>query len=111
MQSGRAGEEGSRGERYYQQHTLYFVPYVMCHEVAFVFLPTAVVAGSGASVSQHSSLGRGGRRWKRDVLEGQQAGGPGLLAVFSEPYAHCCDEGGPLATTVFGQEERHVTLW
>lgn len=28
MQSGRAGEEGPGGQGDYQQHTLYFVPYV-----------------------------------------------------------------------------------
>lgn len=59
-------------------------------------------------------------RWKNGGLplgersvEGQQVGGPGLLAApfFPEPYAHCCDEGGPLATTIFGQEEGHITLW
>lgn len=47
------------------------------------------------------------------MLEGQQAGGPVPLAarLFPEPDAHCRDEGSPLAATVFGQEEGHVTFW
>ena len=47
---------------------------------------------------------QGGRCLKREVLEGQQAGGPGLLAArfLPEPNAHCRDEGGSLAATIFG---------
>lgn len=81
MQGGRAGEEGSGGQGDYQQHTLYFVPYVTRHYLASVFLPAVVLAGFGAGVSQHSSLGRtGGRCLKREVLEGQQAGGSRTLS-------------------------------
>lgn len=40
-------------------------------------------------------------------------GGPVPLAArfFPEPDTHGRDERSPLATTVFGQEEGHVTLW
>lgn len=41
-------------------------------------------------------------------------GGSRLLGVrrlSSEPHAHGCDEGGPLAAAVFRQEEGHGTLW
>lgn len=41
-------------------------------------------------------------------------GGSQLLGVrrlSSEPHAHGCDEGGPLAAAVFRQEEGHGTLW
>lgn len=78
------------------------------------------VAGSGVCVSQHSALeererGRVGVAAFKEklVLEGQWAGGPGLLAArsFSEPNAHCRDEGSPLATTIFRQEEGHITFW
>lgn len=62
--------------------------------------------------AQLAGRDRGGRP-KRDVPEGQQAGGLRPLAArfFPEPDAHCRDEGSPLAAPVFRQEERHVTFW
>lgn len=87
----------------------------MCHELAFVFLPRCGSGGLVLASPSTALAGRmgWGRRLQKEVLEGQQAGGPGLLAAyfFSEPYAHCRDEGSPLATTVFRQQKGHITLW
>lgn len=73
--------------------------------VGFYLPPRGGGAGPVAGVSRHSSLGRtGGRCLKREVLEGQQARGLGLLAArfVPEPNTHCRDEGGSLAAPIFG---------
>lgn len=108
MQSGGAGEEGPGGERYYQQHTLGSVPYVGRQQQAC--LPPLWQWLAPPSTARWEN---GDRRLEREVSTGRAAGwGPGLLAArFSpEPDAHCRDEGSPLTTAVFGQEEGHVTL-
>lgn len=47
-------------------------------------------------------------------VAGWGLGGSWLLggrSLSSEPHAHSCDKGSPLATAVFRQEEGHGTLW
>lgn len=78
-----------------------------------------VGAGAG-SPSGACWVEHGGGVWS-SVLErsagrvaGWGLGGSWLLGVrrvSSEPHAHSCDKGGPLAAAVFRQEEGHGTLW
>lgn len=109
---GRGGGPG--GERYYQQHTPILYPTVGAR--GRLLLSSHCGSGGLWCWRLPAPLaGRlGGRRLEREVSVGRAAGwGPGLLAArfVPEPDAHGRDEGSPLATAIFRQEEGHVTLW
>lgn len=116
LKSNHAEWQGRRGVQVkdYQQHTLYVEPYIIHHQSDSLFLPAAVwrALAPGVSPAWLAGRNRGCRFW-REVLEGLWAGAPALLAArfSSEPHTHGRDEGSPLATTIFRQEEGHITLW
>lgn len=99
--------------RDYQQHTLCVEPYVIHHYLdSLSFLLPCGGLWRWGCAPNGSLEGIGGCHFWREVLEGWWARGPALLAHFSsEPNTHSRDEGGALATPIFGQEEGHITLW
>lgn len=68
---------------------------------------------SGACWVEHGGVVVGSREecWKGGGLGAGRIWLLGDRRVSSEPHAHSCDKGGPLAAAVFRQEEGHGTLW
>lgn len=113
-----AGDEGSRREIRSTAHALWVVFCVVLRycgplppsaaEWALALGLPVGLAGWNTGVWS-SVLERSAGR-----VAGWGLGGSWLLGVrrvSSEPHAHSCDKGGPLAAAVFRQEEGYGTLW